>query len=698
VTIIAVLTHHARALPIRVASCIILVASVPLGAQDRLQSMPGHARYRAMAPTLDTGFRSGAVTARWAADSKTFEYRLRGTRLRYDIARRTVDTVPPPPATAQALGGPDRGRQSLDAWAPDSSRRAFHRDHNVFLADRTGGQEQPLTTDGSAQRRIKYGTASWVYGEELYQSTAMWWSPDGTRLAFYRFDETRVSDFRLQTGQTTVEGSLAVEAYPKAGTPNPVVDVLVHDLRTGRTIPLDVRGGAVFADDVVGHYVYGISWSRDGTEILLHRTNRRQNIMELAACDPSSGRCRTVVREQWLASWTENRATMHWLDDGRRFIWESERSGFRNYYLYDLNGTQLATLTRHPVEVAGLVKVDERAGMLWYYARTGDNYMKYQLHRVRLDGTGDVRLTDPAFHHTASVSPDGRWYTDVAQAHDVLPTTTLRRANGAAVAVIANSDITALTRAGVRAVRRMEFLAADGTTRLFGMISVPSDFDPAKRYPVLMSVYTGPSTNGASEVYAPPTALAELGFLVVTLDTRSAIGLGKRTLDALYLKLGQTEVDDLAAAARHLGTMPYVDARRIGLMGVSYGGYASVMGLLRYPQLFAAAAAQSAVTSWNHYDTIYTERYMGMLQENPSGYTQGSAMTHAHALTGRLMIYYGTADDNVHPNNAMQLIQALQAAGKSFDVQVGPDEGHSALNTDRLMEFFIEALILRGVR
>jgi dipeptidyl-peptidase-4 len=182
----------------------------------------------------------------------------------------------------------------------------------------------------------------------------------------------------------------------------------------------------------------------------------------------------------------------------------------------------------------------------------------------------------------------------------------------------------------------------------------------------------------------------------VNLDSRAAPGRGKRVLDQIYLKLGQAEIDDMAAGVKALAGRPYVDGARVGMYGTSYGGYTSVMSLLRYPQVYAAASASSPVTAWYHYDSIYTERYMWIPQENKAGYEAGSAMTHARELKGRLMLYYGTADNNVHPSNAMQLIAALQAAGKSFDVQVGPDRGHSGVNQERMMEFFIENLLMKA--
>jgi dipeptidyl-peptidase 4 len=229
------------------------------------------------------------------------------------------------------------------------------------------------------------------------------------------------------------------------------------------------------------------------------------------------------------------------------------------------------------------------------------------------------------------------------------------------------------------------------------VIHFPSTFDPSKKYPVLMPVYGGPASgsNTARETFVTPSALTEYGFIVVNLDSRAAPGMGKRTLDSIYMKLGQVEMDDMAVGIKALGTRAYIDKSRVGIYGTSYGGYTSVMMLLRYPDLFAAASSSSPVTAWYHYDSIYTERYMWIPQENREGYEAGSAMTYAKNLKGRLMLYYGTADNNVHPSNTMQLIAALQSAGKSFEVQVGPDRGHSGINPDRMMEFFIENLVVK---
>jgi dipeptidyl-peptidase-4 len=580
------------------------------------------------------------------------------------------------------------------AASPDGTLRAFYRDHNLWLGDPKAIVAVPLTTDGNPKDRVKNGTVPWVYAEELFQNTAIWWSPDGTKVAYYRFDESKVPDYWLQTNQANLQGTVAIEAYPKAGDPNPVVDLFVCDVATKKSVRVDVRDGKPFDDAAVGHYVYHVQWSADGKDLLFLRANRHQNVVEFVAADPATGKCRVLVREEWPASWVAEVPTLQFLKDGKRFVWSSERTGWRNFYLYDLTGKLHATLTNHPFEVAQVVRVDEDARLLYYMAHDGDNPMKLQLHKVGLDGKADKRLTDPAYHHAVDVAPDGKHIIDVAETHDTPPATRLLDADGHVLAEVAKSDLTKYDKLGLRRVELLTFKAADGKTDLYGLLHRPSNFDPNRKYPLLVQVYAGPATNGARETFALPSALTELGFLVASFDSRSAAGRGKHFLDAIYQKLGTVEVDDQAAGVRSLWERPYVDKTRVGIQGGSYGGYASTLCLLRHPDVFHAACASSPVTDFRHYDTIYTERYMRKPQENKAGYDAGSALTYVDKLKGRLMLYYGTADDNVHPNNTMQLIKALQAAGKSFDVQVGPDRPHSGIPVPRMMEFFIDNLVL----
>ena len=392
---------------------------VTTSAQDRLKTMPGYAQFQKVSAQLNGVMRSGAINGTWSADSSSVEYVLDGKRYRFDVATRHAADLGPVADANGAAGrggrgggrggtGIERGRQAASADSPDGKLKAFYRDRNLWVSDAAGANASAITTDGNDKDRIKYGTASWVYGEELAQTSAMWWSPDSRKVAYYRFDEKQVPDYYLQLDQTKIQSTNDVEAYPKAGAANPIVDLFVYDVATKKSTKVDVRDGKPFDNSVVGHYVYRVSWSPDGRELLFNRTNRRQNVLEFVAANPDTGATRVIVREEWPTGWVDNRPPMQFLKDNRRFIWESERNGCANFYLYDLTGKLITPLTAHSAfEVTGIVKVDEAAGVLFYTARDGDNHLKLQLHRVGLDGKGDVRLTDPAFHHTVGACGGG---------------------------------------------------------------------------------------------------------------------------------------------------------------------------------------------------------------------------------------------------------------------------------------------------
>ena len=678
-------------------------------AQDRLKTMPGYQRHEKIAPQIAGSVVLGTLRVNWTNNGNAFDYQRQGKHYRYDVltgiktelpAATNVAAATTRPAAAEARTGrpsrtsPARGRQFTSAVSPDGKFEAFHRDRNIWLVETGATNEMPVTVDGNATNRIKYGTASWTYGEELRQRTAIWWSTNSQKLAFYRFDESRVPEFYLALDQTAIQDKLSVEPYPKAGGTNPVVDLFIYDVKTRTTVRVDVRDGQPWDNHVVGHYTYGVAWSPDGTQLLFHRTNRRQNVLEFCAADPASGKCRVIVHEAWPASWVENLPPMRFLQDGHRFLWTSERSGWKNLYFYDLAEGLLRPLTEHDFDIGDVVDVDERSGVVYYLARSGDNLLKLQLHRIGLDGKGERRLTDPAFHHSIAFSPNHHYFLDTEETHDRPPFTTLRDCEGNALEKLASSDMTKSHKLGLRPVELFSFKAADGRTDLYGMLHFPSNFRPYKKYPLLVSVYAGPETSGARETFTLPSSKTEYGFLVASLDSRSAPGRGKRVLDSIYGHLGQTEIDDQAEGVKSLWSRRYVDRRRVGIYGTSYGGTAAAMCLLRYPKVFHAACSSSPVTDFRNYDTIYTERYLWIPQECKAAYDAASLLTYAAQLRGRLMLYYGSADDNVHPSNMMQLVQALQKAGKSFELQAGPDQGHGSLNEERMMEFFIENLVL----
>jgi dipeptidyl-peptidase-4 len=675
-------------------------------AQSRLPTMPGYEHYKKMRDEIPKAWKSGALDVDWTDGGKAFEYDFDGKHWRYDIEKLAAEEKGPekqkPAQTSEQRADlthdarewkrPDRGRQFPSVPSPSGEVAAFHRDRNLYL---TGGRrgQTPITSDATNENRLRYGTASWVYGEELDQHSAIWWSPNGRRLAFYKFDESRVPDYYLALDQQKRQSALDVEPFTMPGAPNPKVDLQIYDLESKQIVTVDVRSGKEFNDDNPGHYVFAVMWSPDGKELLFHRMDRRQKILELCAADPATGKVRTILKEESPQSWVSpGLATLRFLDDGKRFVRESERNGWRNYYLYDLSGNLLATLTNHEFEVAGIVRVDEAANKFYYLARSGDNPMKVQLHRCALDGSGDVRLTDLRFNHSVELSPDGKYFVDVVQTHDEPPATWLVDESGNRVAELAKSDLKKWDELKLKKAEHFTFKAADGKTELDGLLQFPSHFDPTKKWPLIVSVYGGPSTNGARETFIAPSPMTELGYLVASLDSRTAAGRGKKFSDAFYQKLGIIEIDDQAAGVKSLAERSYVDGTRVGIHGTSYGGTASALCLLRYPKVFQAACASSGVMDYRNYDSIYTERYFGLPKDSGAVYDAASTLTYAKDLKGRLMIYYGTADNNVHPSNSLQLIKALQDAKKSFEVQVGPDLGHTAVNQDRLLEFFQDTL------
>jgi dipeptidyl-peptidase 4 len=674
-------------------------------AQDKLKKMPGYERYSQIAPKIRNSVKLVPRIYNWDVNSASFEYNFNGKRLKFDVTSGKTTEVEDHVQTNRRYNysnRPQRGRQYASSNSPDGQYKAYTKNRNMYISSVDGSNEIAITTDGNEDTQKKYGIATWVYGEELGQITAMWWSPDSKKIAFYRFEEKDADMYYVLYDQVKIQDSVEVEAYPKVGADNLPVDVIVYDLDTKQLTLLDTRNGKPYDDGALGTYLYGMDWTPDGKEFLFHTTNRKQDVMEYKAADPRTGKTRTIVQEKWLPSFTKNTPELQVLNDGQHFIWASERNGFNNYYLYNWDGTLLNSITNHNFEVNRILKIDEADRLLYYEARSGNNHMKMQLHRVNFNGTNDIRLTDPAYHHDVTISPNGEFFVDVSQTHNIVPFTTLINAQGTKVAEILESDKSTFETLGLNTVEVFKFTSADGVTELHGMLHFPSNFDPNKRYPLILANYGGPATNAFRETFTMPNPLTEYGFLIANIDGRNVKGRGKELLDQLYGNLCIVEMDDFAEGIKSLYDRPYFDKDHVGVYGTSYGGTTAAASLLRFPNTYHAAVANSAVTDWRNYDTIYTERFMNLITNNKIGYDASNLMNYAKDLQGELMIYFGTSDNNVHPSNSLQLIKALQNAGKSFEVQVGPDRGHTAMNRERMMEFFIEHLVLdnnnRGVR
>ncbi|HVT83340.1 MAG TPA: DPP IV N-terminal domain-containing protein, partial [Phycisphaerae bacterium] len=623
--------------------------ALPAAAQSMLPTYPGYEQAQAMQRETRGGppFISGAITPAWTDGGKGFDYSFDGKAYHYDVATLHATELPPPAdgeargargargggrgGAASAPAGRGRGagvigggggvantgsgRQiSTSATSPDQNWQALSRNNNVYLVPADGSAEIQLTSDGNAKDRIVNGVSNIVYGEDLAQGTSIWWAPNSRRVAFYRFDQSKVKDFTVLLDQgSSLYNTPHLDPYPKVGEPGLVADLLVYDLDAKKVSKLDVRDGKPNADETVGFYVYRPGWSPDSSELIFSRMNRKQNTLELCAGDPATGKCRVILHEERLANWVEWQPAFEYMPDHQRFIISSERTDFKHYYLYDLAGKQLATLTRGNYDVASLVKIDEKpaapgGGQLYYMARDGENYLKLQLHRVNLDGTGDVRLTDPNFLHTVSIAPDGNCFVDVYESHDQPPAARLLDGNGKVLAELTSSDMTRWDELKLKRIERFDFKTYDGTAALQGILHFPSNFDPGRKYPLLLSVYGGPNTSGARETFGPPNPLTEYGFLVAQVDARSLAGRGRRFSDPFYHHLGIIEMDDQAAGVSELAKRPYVNKDRVGVFGTSYGGTSAATLLMRYPDLFRCASSSSPVTDYRNYNCVYAER------------------------------------------------------------------------------------------
>jgi dipeptidyl-peptidase-4 len=670
--------QHAATFRAPAAAALAAIVLLPAAAAAAPQwapiaELPGGARVaEAKRPAGDAG---RVREVRWAPDGSAAWFQYAGSWRSVALADGTLGSGEPPalPDAPKPYAAPRGGRaqQATQVPSPDGAWTAVHADGNVRLEPVGGGKPVQVTEEGAGLRW--FGSADWVYGEELDQVTAMWWSPDSSLLAYYDFDESRVPDFTLLAGLASTRTKPVQMRYPKPGEPNAVADLEIYDVAARRRVPVDVGPDRE-------QYVYGVQWSPRGDALLWFRAPRRQDRVELMATDPATGASRVVLAES-QATWQENSPTLRFLADGRRFLWESESNGFSNWELWDLQRGRIARLTDDPWVAEEIVHVDEAAGWVYYSARSGRVPICSNLHRARLDGSARERITQGDLHHSGfRVNPAGTHFVATAEFVDRAPSTSLYAMDGRAVAELAKAAPDPYGKAGMAPPEYFECKAADGSTVLCGLLYRPLGFDPAAKYPLVVEAYGGPGVSTVSPRFGSFEAAVEHGVLVAKVDNRGTPGRGKAFEGAAFLRLGGPDVDDQAAMVRALAARPYVDASRVAVYGHSYGGYMALMCALRHPDVFPVAVAGAPPTDWRQYDTIYTERYMLTPQENPEGYDAGSAVRLAKGLKGRVLLMHGMVDDNVHPSNTFALAAEWQQASVPFEMQLFPNAAHGIGN------------------
>jgi len=659
------------------------------------QELPGYANYRKISAARRKLSAAGrASRIKWSADGKSVGYSVDGEKRQLSLVDGTVgeySQVDHKPVIAQPKRRRSlvaRARQRTVEPSPDNRWQAVYRDNNLFIesVETKSGDEEKLAviqvTD-NGNERLRYGTCCWVYGEELDQQDAMWWSPDGTKLVFYEVDEAGMKDYYLTEKNADVYTELHTVRYPKAGYDNPKVRLWVYDVASQEKSVLPIEGEPT-------QYLFNIRFVPDSHKLLVSRTNRHQNVLDILMVDLNGGDVTTVVTEKQPA-WQKNRPVMQFLKDGERFVWETERNGYKHFELRNLKGERINPLSKvanYPC--ASIVQLDEEAGWFYYTAFSASNPYHLQLHRVGLDGCHHQRLTCSPLHHGSfQISPDHRWVVCVRESVDTPPATVVYSEQGKEFSVLAEGNHEAAEKLGLSPPELFHFQADDGT-EIYGTLYKPAHFDPSRRYPLLVDVYGGPSSGAVSSQYRPGNPVCELGYLVAKIGNRGTGSRGKAFETAGYQGLGGVDILDQANGVRFLSERPYVDRERVGIFGHSYGGYMSALGVLKHPDVFHVAVAGAPVTDWKQYDTIYTERYMRTPEENPEGYKNGSCLTYADQLQGKLLLVHGLIDDNVHPSNTWELAKKLQDEKKRFDLMIYPGFKHGIGSTynDLRWEYF----------
>ncbi|SPU52512.1 Prolyl tripeptidyl peptidase precursor [Brevundimonas vesicularis] len=568
--------------------------------------------------------------------------------------------------------------------SPKGSYVSYVRDQNLVVYDLASGKETPITDDGAGL--ITWATAEFIAQEEMDRDTGYWWSPEERYIAMTRVDESSVDivpRFEITGGGAT----MVEQRYPRAGRPNAVVELYVRDLQGGGRVKVDLGSNT----DI---YLARVNWSGDGKTLYVQRQSRDQKTLDLLSVDPTTGASR-VILSQKAQAWVDLNDDFRVLSDGR-FIWSNEDSGWRHLYLYDRNGRRLRAITRGDYPVKHLDGVNEQTGDVYFTASMRDGKelpIEQQMFRANLN-----RTVDPV-----AVTPGGGWWTvsvnGPATAYvgnysdPATPTqSALYRIDGTRVRWIEENKLDASHPFApyVSRLRTPEFgtMQSHGQTLVWRM-TTPPDFDPSKKYPVVMQVYGGPGTGaGVQKSWQPLTnqLLTEAGYIVFRVDNRGEGDRSQAFETSIYRRLGIPAVEDQAQAAQWLKTLPYVDADHIAVMGWSFGGFLSLLTLTDKDAGLASALAGAAPTEWSLYDTHYTERYMSTPQANPEGYAATDVLPRLDDMTGRLLLLHGMADDNVIFGNATRVIDALQAKSVPFEMMLYPGQRHGVRGDPRQLQ------------
>ena len=562
-------------------------------------------------------------------------------------------------------------KAQLAEFSPDGNKVLYIQNNNIYIYNIQDGKITQVTNDGKKNAIIN-GTSDWVYEEELGLSKAFSWSADSRLVAYMKFDESKVKEMNLTFYNDLYPSEFSYK-YPKAGEENSVVTVWVYEVENGKTVKADIGSNT-------DQYIPRIKFTPDNNTLSIIRLNRLQNKLDILFADVRTGKSEVVFTEEAKYYISES-YDLTFLKDGR-FLRMSDKDGWAHIYLHEKNGRIKNQVTKGNFEVSELKGADEEAGTVYYTAYSADGIDR-DLFIVNLDGTGKKQLSYKDGFNNASFSSEFKYYILSHSDANTPGSYELKRKDGTLVKMLDDNRAMAdkMKEYNFVPMEIFKFKTSDNV-ELNGWIMKPHNIQSDKKYPVLMYVYGGPgsqSVRNGFDGFGNPwhQMLCQKGYVVACVDGRGTGGKGTEFEKQVYGKMGKLELNDQIEGAKYLATLPYVDKDRIGIWGWSFGGYMSALAITAGADYFKTAVSVAPVTNFRYYDNIYTERYLGLPKDNPSGYDDNAPTSHADKLKGNLLIVHGSTDDNVHYQNTMEFVNALIKANKQFEMQIYPNRNHN---------------------
>jgi dipeptidyl-peptidase-4 len=566
-------------------------------------------------------------------------------------------------------------------FSPDGQKIAYLKKNNLYVLQIATGEEIQLTSQGSEDLLV--GRFDWVYEEEFGIRTGFFWSPDSRYIAYFQINQTQERTFPIADFVPIVNEAPSMH-YPKAGDVNGIARVGIVPAGGGKTVWMDLGPN----QDI---YIPRIQWLNDSSRLAMQRLNRKQNKLYLLLGDTATGKTQMIFTDEDSNGWVDYSDDWTFLKDNRHFIWLSERSNRNHLYIYDINGTPVQQITAGQWDVTRLVRVDEKRKTVYFIA-TEKSTIERHLYVIGLDGKGLRRLTTEEGFHAVTMPPDCDYFMDVFSNVSTPYRTSLYRNSGKQVRILEPGTIRGLEDYDLAAPEFFTMSTDDGL-ELNAYIMKPVDFDPAKKYPVLINTYPGPGAQVVQNNWNSGKGslwhqlMLQNGYLIFAVDGRGTGFRGNHFKNMIYRNLG-IGITDQINGAKYLRSLPYVDGSRIGIWGWSGGGWGTCMALTLGAGYFKAGVAVASVTDFRNYDTIWTERYMDLPQNNPEGYAASNPMEYIDIYRGGLLLIHGSSDDNVHLSNTLQFAYALQNARKPFEMMIYPRKLHGIGGSDTRIHLF----------